>query len=75
MSEPRVYYIRLEDLEKPQSPLKATYPMCHYHAYSDLEFKMERQLATTKMVSASLFLSGISLGFSIAYAIFKVSAK
>ncbi|NBO52195.1 MAG: hypothetical protein EBU83_01990 [bacterium] len=73
MSKPRVYYIRLEDLEKPPSPLKASYAMCHYHAYADLESKMERQLDTTKVVCVSLFLSGISLGFSIAYAILKLT--
>jgi hypothetical protein len=71
MSEPRLYYIQLEDLEKPPSPLKALYPMCHYHAYADLEYKMERQLETAKLVSLSLFLSGLSLGISITYAIFK----
>jgi len=71
MSEPRVYYIRLEDLEKPLSSIHASYPMCHYHAYSDLELTMERQLATSKMVCTSLFLSGLSLGISITYAIFK----
>jgi hypothetical protein len=47
--------------------------MCHYHAYADLESKMERQLETTKVVCVSLFLSGISLGFSIAYAILKLT--
>jgi hypothetical protein len=69
MSEPKIYYIRLADLEKPQSEMYACYPMVHYYELCDLKFRMEEreehQHKIMKIIGASLFLSGISLGFFI----------
>lgn len=36
MAKPREYFIRLGDLDKPQSNLHPTYPMVHFYEYSDM---------------------------------------
>ena len=41
MAEPRRYFIRFADLDKPLSDLHPTYPMVHYYEYTDAKAKAE----------------------------------
>lgn len=41
MAEPRKYYIRHGDLEKPESPIQATYVMVHYYEWADAQGKAD----------------------------------
>jgi len=41
VAEPRLYYIRLNDLEKPLTDLYPSYPMVHYYEYTDAKAKAE----------------------------------